>query len=145
MPFTVAKASFSEIVDDACRRHTPTVVERHRGKEAVIVVDREDLASALAAEHRFGTQVFIDAGRFAVAIDDMGIHGTGRTLDEAIDDAVEALRGYAERYFAELDFYRHTPNRASHYLSLLRFRATPAERQRGLLLEENEREATALA
>lgn len=133
--YAEAKAGFSAMVRRATQEHSPVVFERQRGgAEGVVVVDRDDLAEALA-EHRFETQVFIEDGGYAIGLEDFGLHGAAATFEDALAALLEALRAYAEEYFAHLEFYRRTPNRARHYLPLLRFRATPADRQLELLLE----------
>ena len=133
--YSEAKAGFSAMVRRATQEHSPVVFERQRGgDEGVVVVDRDDLAEALR-DHRFETDVFIEGGRYAIGLEDFGLHGAGATFEEALADLLEALRVYADDYFAQLEFYRRTPNRANHYLPLLRFRATPADKQLELLLE----------
>ncbi len=56
------------------------------------------------------------------------------TLEEALADAVEELRAYAQRYFADAAFYAKT-DRASHWPWLLRFALTSPDRQVQLLVE----------
>lgn len=134
--YSEAKAGFSAVVRQATRGHSPVVIERQRGgREAVVVIDRDDLARALADDHRFQTEVFIEDGRHAIVLEDFGLHGTGSSFEGALADLLDALRDYADDYFSQLEFYRRTPNRAKHYLPLLRFRATPADKQLELLLE----------
>lgn len=143
--YSTAKARFSAIVRQATRGHTPVVFERQRGgPEGVVVIDRDDLAQALADEHRFETEVFVDEGRYSIVLEDFGLHGSGPTLDAALRDLLDSVREYADDYFAQLEFYRRTPNRARHYLPLLRFRATPADKQIDLLLE-TDREVAAVS
>ncbi len=36
------------------------------------------------------------------------------TAEEALEDMIEALRGYAEEYIADLELYTRSPNRAHH-------------------------------
>ena len=135
LSYSQAKAAFSAAVRKATQDHSPVVFERQRGgREGVIMVDRDDLARALD-DHRFRTGISIDGGRYSIGLEDLGLHGTGGTFDDALADLLDALRDYAEDYFSQLEFYRHTPNRAKHYLPLLRFRATPADKQLELLLE----------
>jgi hypothetical protein len=133
--YSEAKAGFSAMVRKATQDHSPVVFERQRGgREGVVVIDRDDLARALD-DHRFQTEVFIDNGRYSIALEDFGLHGTGSNFDEALADLLDALRDYADDYFGQLEFYRRTPNRAGHYLPLLRFRATAPDKQVDLLLE----------
>lgn len=135
MGYSEAKAGFSAVVRTATRDHSPVVFERQRGgREGVVVIDRDDLARALD-DHRFRTEVFIEDGRYSIALEDFGLHGTGSNFDEALASLLDALRDYTTDYFAQLEFYRRTPNRARHYLPLLRFRATPTDKQLELLLE----------
>ena len=135
MGYADAKAGFSAMVRRATQEHSPVVIERQRGgQEGVVVVDRDDLAEALR-EHRFDTEVFIEGGGYSIGLEEFGLHGTGSTFEEALADLLDALRAYADDYFAQLEFYRRTPNRAKHYLPLLRFRVTPADKQLDLLLE----------
>lgn len=144
--YGVAKARFSAMLRQATREHTPVVFERQRGgPEGVVVVDRDDLARALADEYRFRTEVFIEDDRRSIVLEDFGLHGTGPTFDAALADLLDSLREYADEYFTQLEFYRRTPNRAKHYLPLLRFRATPADQQIDLLLETDLRQVTPIS
>ena len=141
--YSEAKAGFSAMVRRATQEHSPVVFERRRGgHEGVVVVDRDDLAEALE-DHRFETEVFIEGGRYAIGLEDFGLHGTGSTFEDALADVLEALRAYADDYFAQLEVYRRTPKQAKHYLPLLRLRATPADKQLDLLLETDLRQAAA--
>ena len=135
--FSEAKATLSTVVDNAVRGHEPVLIERNRGKESVLVVSSEDLSEALREPYSsmFETEVFIENGIYAVALESFGLQGTGASLEEALDDLVEALSGYSARYFRDLEFYRRTPNRSRHYLPLLLFRAADEHGRRALLLE----------
>lgn len=144
--YSTAKARFSALVRRATQEHTPVVFERQRGGPAgVVVVDRDDLARALADEHRFRTEVFIADGRYSIVLEDFGLHGSGPDFEAALAELLDSLREYADEYFAQLEFYRRTPNRAKHYLPLLRFRATPADKQLDLLLETDVREVASIS
>lgn len=135
MGYSEAKAGFSAMVRKVTQDHSPVMFERQRGgQEGVMVIDRDDLAWALG-NHRFQTEVFIEDGKYSIALEDFGLHGTGSDFDEALTSLLDALRDYADAYFAQFEFYRRTPNRAKHYLPLLRFRATPADKQLELLLD----------
>lgn len=135
--FSEAKATLSTVVDNAVRRHEPVLIQRNRGKESVLVVSSEDLSEALREPYSsmFETEVFIENGIYAVALESFGLQGTGASLEEAVDDLVEALSEYSARYFRDLQFYRRTPNRSGHYLPLLLFRAAAEHGRRALLLE----------
>jgi len=137
LAFSEAKATLSAVVDNAVRGHEPVLIERNRGKESVLVVSSKDLSEALHEPYSsmFGTEVFIENGSYAVALESFGLQGTGASLEEALDDLVEAVSGYAARYFRDLAFYRRTPNRSGHYLPLLLFRAADEQGRRALLRE----------
>jgi len=145
MGYSEAKAGFSAMVRRATQDHSPVVFERRRGgREGVVLIDRDDLARALDG-HRFQTEVFIESGRCSIALEDFGLHGTGSNFDDALASLLDALRDYTNDYFAQLEFYRRTPNRAKHYLPLLRFRATPADKQLQLLLETDQEQVAAVS
>ena len=132
--FSEAKATLSTVVDNVVRGHEPVLIERNRGKESVLVVSSEDLAAALREPYSsmFDTEVFIESGTYAVALESFGLQGTGASLEEAVDDLVEVVSEYAVRYFRDLGFYRRTPNRSRHYLPLLLFRTADGPGRRAL-------------
>jgi hypothetical protein len=131
--FSEAKAHLSDLMSAVVRQRQPRLVRRHRGKEAMLLVRPEDLARALSA-FRFEPQVVHAEGETTVALEQLGVLGFGETFEAAIEDAVEELRAYAQRYFEDAAFYAKT-DRADHWPWLLRFVLTPPERQRELLLK----------
>lgn len=135
LAFSEAKATLSAVVDDAVRGHDPVLIERNRGKESVLVVSSEDLSEALREPYSsmFRSEVFIENGVYAVALESFGLQGTGASLEKAVDDLIDALSEYSARFFRDLAFYRRTPNRSRHYLPLLLFRAADEHGRRALL------------
>lgn len=135
--FSDAKATLSTVVDGAVRGHEPVLIERNRGKESVLMVSSEDLSEALRGPYSsmFENEVFIENGIYSVALEGFGLHGTGSSLDEAVDDLVQVLAEYSARYFRDLEYYRRTPNRIGHYLPLLLFRSADERGRRALLLD----------
>ena len=131
--FSEAKARLSDLMTAVVHQRQPRLIHRHRGKEAMLLLPPDDLARALAA-FRFEPQVAYSEGEVTVALERFGVLGFGDTFEAALDDAVEELRAYAERYFAAAAFYAQT-DRADHWPWLLRFVLTPPARQKDLLLE----------
>jgi hypothetical protein len=111
----------------------PQLIRRHRGKEAMLLLPPDDLARALRAFH-FESSVTYSEDEVTVALDQFGVLGFGATFEEALSDAVEELRAYAQRYFADAAFYAKT-DRSSHWPWLLRFALTPPDQQAQLLVE----------
>lgn len=128
--FTWAKAHLSDVMTAVVAGHQPHEVVR-RGKEAMVLLNRDDLAAAL--EHfSFHPTVVLDQGEVTVEVPEVGVLGFGAELDEAVDDALQELRSYAQRFFDKAAFYLSS-DRARHAPWLLRFALTPAEQQRALL------------
>jgi hypothetical protein len=146
VPFSAAKAGLSGVVDDAIHRHIPVKIERHRGRESVVLVSADDLAAALQPGYAqaLAAEMIVEDGRYTAVLEALGLHGIGASADAAVDDLLEALREYVDRYFANLEFYQRTPNRADHYLPLLLFQACDMARQRQLV-EGDLGEAVAVA
>jgi prevent-host-death family protein len=128
--FTSAKAHFSDVMTAVVAGHQPHEVVR-RGKEAMVLLNRDDLARTL--EHfSFSPTVVLDEGEVTVEVPEVGILGFGAELEEAVDDALEELRAYTQRFFDKAAFYLSS-DRARHAPWLLRFALTPPEAQRELL------------
>jgi len=131
--FSDAKAHLSDVMASVVHQRQPRLVRRHRGKEAMLLVPPDDLARALRT-FRFDASVIHSEGETTVALEQFGVLGFGKTLEEALADALEELRAYAQRYFADTAFYAKT-DRAGHWPWLLRLALTPPEQQTALLLD----------
>lgn len=138
-PFSEAKAGLSALMDQVVREHRPTVIERRR--EAMVALSLPDLR-ALLASFRFEPRVTIGRKETVATLDDLGLVGSGRNLDAAIDDLLEELRDYAADFISRYAFYMQTDRRA-HAPWVLRSALTPADEQRGLLVEEPTEESPA--
>jgi len=130
--FTWVKAHLSDVMTSVVALHRPHQVVR-RGKEAMVLVNRDDLSNALR-HFVFTTAVIFDEGEVTVEVPQVGVLGFGETLDAALDDAVEELRLYADRFFEKAAFYMAS-DRRDHAPWLLRFALTQPDEQRGLLEE----------
>ena len=96
--FSEAKAHLSDLMTDVYHAHRPQLVSRHRGKEQMLLVGREDLARMLA-DQRLDVQVVYDEGEVTLRVPDLGILGFGDTYEEAAEDLVSELEVYASSYF----------------------------------------------
>ncbi len=131
-----AKATLSEVMSGVVHRHQPTLVERHGGKEAMLLLALSDV-EPLLAHFRFHTQASVSEGEFVLRQPEVGLIAGGATFDAAAGELEELAVAYADRYFERLDFYMQT-DRAEHMPWLLRLIVTPASERRALLLGEPE-------
>jgi hypothetical protein len=138
-PFSQAKAELSALMDQVVREHRPTVIERRR--ESMVALSLDDLRSLLAT-FRFEPRVVVGRKGIVARLDDLGLLGSGASVDAAIDDLVDELRDYAADFVSRYAFYMQTDRRA-HAPWVLRFALTPANDQRGLLVEEPTEEGPA--
>jgi len=130
--FTWVKAHLSDVMTSVVAHHQPQQVVR-RGKEAMVLLNRDDLAAAL--EHfLFTATAIFDHGEVTVEVPEVSVLGFGESLEAALDDAVEELRLYAERFFSNAAFYMAS-DRRGHAPWLLRFALTEPEQHRALLEE----------
>jgi hypothetical protein len=143
LDFSRAKASLSELMTEVVHKHSPRVVSRHRGKEEMVLVGSDDLASFLDS-FRFDTLVTIAEGEVTAELSELGVLGFGETLEEAMEDLVEELRVYARDFFERASFYAET-DRAGHAPWLLRFALTNPDRQLELLYEDSRQTAAPTA
>jgi Antitoxin of toxin-antitoxin, RelE / RelB, TA system len=131
LSFSQAKAGLSDVMSGVVREHRPAVVERHRGKEAMVLLGLSDLQPLL--EHfRFTTKVSVSKGEFVLRQPELGLIAGGESFEEAAQELEELAFAYAERFFDRLGFYMQT-DRAEHMPWLLRIMLTPSG-ERGALL-----------
>ena len=131
LAFSRAKSELSVVMTRVVHEHRPSIVSRHRGKERMLLVRTDDLARHLGA-FRFDVEVVEEGDEVTAVLPSLGLLGFGSSQDEALDDLVVELRGYAADYFERPAFYAAT-DRADHAPWLLRFALTPAGEQRALL------------
>ena len=126
--FSEAKTHLSDLMTDVFHAHRPRLVSRHRGKEQMILVGREDLLRMLSG-HRLDVQEVQDEGETTLRTPELGILGFGGTYEEAVADLVSELEVYAASYFEDPARHAYT-SRAAHAGVLMRFAlSTPAQRR----------------
>lgn len=138
-PFSEAKTGLSKLMDQVVREHRPAVIERRR--EAMVALSLPDLRALLSA-FRFEPRVTIGRKEAVAALEELGLLGSGRTRDAALDDLLAELRDYVAEFLSRYSFYVQTDRRA-HAPWILRFALTPLDEQRGLLVEEPTAEGNA--
>lgn len=131
--FSLAKAQLSDLMTDVYHQHRPHLVSRHRGKEQMLLVGREDLARMLAGQ-RLDVGVVYDDGEVTLRIPELGILGFGDTYEEAAEDLLSELEVYASSYFQNPARYAFT-SRASHAGVLMRFAISSPEERLAMLSE----------
>jgi hypothetical protein len=70
----------------------------------MVLVERDVLDSALAAQHPFNVQVSFCDGQTSMWIDGVPVHGAGESYSEAEEEFLDALVDYAEAWVHELRF-----------------------------------------
>jgi predicted RNase H-like HicB family nuclease len=131
--FAEAKSRLSEVMTDVVHRHQPQVIDRHNGKELMLLMGLADL-SALLESFRFDPRVTVSDGEFVVRLPELNLIAAGESYEEAIAELVELVEQYGEDFLARLDFYAQT-DRRQHLPWLLRFALTPPEQRAGLFAD----------
>lgn len=132
-PYTKAKAELSEVMSEVVRRHHPVVVDRHSGKEQMVLMAVGDLAPMLAA-YRFDTRATHEDGEWTLFSPELNLVAGGESFDEALDELVELAEQYATDFFERRAFYEHT-DRLHHMPWLLRVAVTRPEDRQALFVE----------
>lgn len=131
--FAEAKSQLSEVMTDVVHRHQPQVVDRHSGKELMLLMALDDLAAMLES-FRFDPRVSVSDGEFVVRLPELNLISGGASYEEAIAELVELVEQYGEDFLDRLDFYMQT-DRRRHLPWLLRFALTAPERRTELFAE----------
>jgi PHD/YefM family antitoxin component YafN of YafNO toxin-antitoxin module len=134
--FSEAKSALSDVMDDVVHQHRPHVVQRHHGKEAMLLVRPDDVRRWLDT-FRLTMRVVLDEGEVSLVADPVGASGFGDSFDSAVDDLLSELRAYAQRFFERPHFYGQT-QAARHEPWLARFALTHPDEQRALLISDIE-------
>ncbi|GAA1585884.1 hypothetical protein [Actinoplanes couchii] len=106
--YTIARRNLRAVLDAAEAGLVTTVT---RDSEKYLVVPARQLRDELAALRPSRAEVLAEGGGWAVILPGLPVHGDGETFDAALDDAVVALREYAEDWNDRL---RTAPNHAPH-------------------------------
>jgi hypothetical protein len=130
--FSEAKAKLSDLMTAVVHGHRPKVVDRHHGKEEMVLMGREELI-ALLEGFTFEPKVSVSEGEFTIRLPELGLIAGGESLDQAFDELVELSEAYAEDYFDRLEFFRET-DRRQQLPWVARIAFTAPDERRGLFL-----------
>jgi Antitoxin of toxin-antitoxin, RelE / RelB, TA system len=131
--FSDAKARLSDLMTAVVHGHRPKAVGRHRGKEEMFLLGRDELLAMLEG-FEFQPKVGVSDGEFFVRLPELGVIAAGSTLDEALEELVELAEAYAEDYLDRFEFFRQT-DRRSQLPWVARVAATPPEARRALFTQ----------
>ena len=131
-----AKSQLSDVMTEVIHRHHPVVVDRHRGKEAMLLLAPNDL-QPLLAHFRFAPEASFEGGEWTLFCPELNLTAGGESFDAALDDLVAAAEEYAQDYFARQEFYAQT-ERTRHMPWLLRVALTEPPARRELFIEPPE-------
>lgn len=134
--FSEAKAHLSDVMSEVVRGHAPALIERHGGKETMLLIDPQWL-KPLLDPFGFSTKVSLSDGEFVLRQPELGLIAGGESFDEAAEELEELALNYAAQFFERCDFYRHT-DRASHLPYLLRLVLSHPHDRRALLVARPE-------
>ena len=126
---TEARRTIGQLFSDVVVKRRPAMIERQ--SQAGLLVGEDD-AFDLLAPYEFHTEVLFEEGAVSFWVPELALYGRGSSYDEAAADLVDEVRAYIDEYWAEIDRFRHAPNRAGHFPYLCR--AHLADR-RGQLLD----------
>ena len=126
---TEARRTIGQLFSDVVVKRRPALIER---QNQVGLLVGEDDAADLLAPYDFHTEVLFEAGAVSFWVPELALYGRGSSYEEAAADLVDEVRAYIDEYWAEIDRYRHAPNRSGHFPYLVR--AHLADR-RGQLLD----------
>lgn len=107
--YTEARAHLKDLLD-AAEQGRPATIRRDQARTAV--VDAERLRQALVLRSP-QVQVVAEDGVWVALIPGLPIAVDGATLDEAVDEMLDALREYALDWD---DHLRHAPNHAGNWV-----------------------------
>ncbi len=127
-----AKATLSDVMSGVVHRHQPMVIERHGGKEAMLLLGLSDM-QPLLDHFRFHTRSSVSEGEFVLRQPELNLVAGGDTFEQAASELEELAVAYAERYFERLGFYAQT-DRVEQMPWLLRLILTPEANRRALLI-----------
>lgn len=134
--FSDAKARLSNVMSEVVRGHAPALIERHGGKERMLLLDTQWL-KPLLDPFGFSTKVNVSDGEFVLRQPELGLIAGGESFDEAAEDLERLALAYAANFFERCDFYRQT-DRAGHLPYLLRLVLADPHDRRALLVPRPE-------
>lgn len=132
-PLSQAKAQLSDVMSDVVHRGQTVVVDRHRGKESMVLLGMETIRPLLA-NFRFATETRFEDGEWTLFSPELNLLSASETFDEALDELVSLAEQYATDFFDRRDFYVHT-DRAGHEPWLMRVAVADEEARRLMFIE----------
>jgi hypothetical protein len=131
--FSEAKARLSDLMTAVVHGHRPKAVGRHRGKEEMFLLGRDELLAVLES-FEFQPKVGVSDGEFVVRLPELGLIAGGASLDDALEELVELAEAYAEDYLDRFEFFRQT-DRRTQLPWVVRVAVTPPEARRALFTQ----------
>lgn len=107
--YSEARAHLKDLLD-AAEEGRPATIRRDQARTAVVDVERLRRALVVRSPHK--VEAIAEDGAWALLIQGLPIAVEATTLDDAIDDMMDALREYAEDWD---DHLRHAPNHAGNW------------------------------
>lgn len=105
--FSTAKARLSDVMSEVVHSHVPAVIERHGGKEQMLLLDSEALRPLLDT-FGFSTQASASEGEFVLRLPELGLIAGGESFEDAVTELEALALDYAQQLVDRYDFYRHT-------------------------------------
>lgn len=130
--YSDARTHFKDLLDAAFRGR-PASVRRDRARAAVVDADRLRAALALSTPSR--AQVVPEAGGWSVLLPGLPIAGDGGTLDDAVDEAIDALREYAADWQERL---LDAPNHRKNWALVQLVSLSDDDQLRGWLVDDDQ-------
>ncbi len=128
-----AKAHLSDVMSEVVHQHRPVVIERHRGKESMILWRLDDMQSLLS-HFRFDPQVSFEDGECVIHLRELDLIAGGEVFEQALDELIDLVEQYSVDYIARFAFYSQT-DRAAHAPYLARFALTEPTARHALFVE----------
>lgn len=107
-----ARSRISEIIGEVYFKRQQYELEK-KGKPVAILQDI-DTYRHLISSFRMKCIVKPDDGQYMAYCPELDIVTTLDTKEEAIEDLIDAIKEYSERYMREFELYANSPNRAKH-------------------------------
>ena len=107
-----ARKDLGRLVRNAAVFHRPSLITNGDAVGLLLGADDvEDLAAGLS----FHAEVYQDGEGVSAWLPELEVYGHGEDVDAALADLAEEVREYVDEYLAEIDRYRHAPNRSGHF------------------------------
>jgi hypothetical protein len=118
-----ARSELGRLVKNAALLHQPSLISN--GEAVGLLLGVEDVET-LAAGLSFHPDVATDGEGVSAWLPEFELYGHGDDVDSALQDLANEVREYVDEYLADIDRYRHAPNRASHFPYVLKVLALDA-------------------